>query len=576
VHDLVIRNGHIVDGTGAPAFDGDVAVSDGVITEVGAVAGPASREIDAQGLLVTPGFVDIHTHYDGQVTWDPLLSPSCWQGVTTIVMGNCGVGFAPARPDRREWLIELMEGVEDIPGTALADGITWNWESYPEYLDFLDTRPLGIDVGSQVPHGAVRAYVMGERGADNQPATDDDIATMAALVAEGIEAGALGFSTSRTIMHTAVDGRPVPGTFAAENELFGIGAVLGRLGKGVFELAPAGVLGEDLDAPEKELAWMRKLAATIGRPVCFVLAQNHGVPDDWRHLLDLCTQAVAEGADLRPQVHARTVALLLGLSTLNPFSFGPSWAEVADKPVEEQAARLADPDLRARLLAEIELNATDEILGPIVEGFMGPSHIYELGDPPDYEPRPEDSVAARAAREGVSQWAKLYDLLIEDQGRTLFYSPIQNYAAGNLDATYEMLSSPITAFGLGDGGAHSGQTCDASSTTFMLTHWARDRRRGPRLPIEVAVAKITSATADLYGLGDRGRLLPGKKADFNVIDFDRLQLRRPELVHDLPAGAKRLIQKADGYVATINAGEVVMSEGEDTGARPGRLLRGAR
>ena len=548
VHDLVIRNGHIVDGTGAPAFDGDIAITDGVITEVGSVDGRGEREIDADGRLVTPGFVDIHTHYDGQVTWDPLLSPSCWQGVTTVVMGNCGVGFAPVEPDRREWLIGLMEGVEDIPGTALHAGIQWNWVSFPEYLDYVETRPLGIDVGSQVPHGAVRGYVMGERGADNEPATAEDIEAMARIVGEGIEAGALGFSTSRTIMHMALDGRPVPGTFAAEDELFGIGEVLGRLGKGVFELAPAGVLGEDLDAPGREMAWMRKLAGHIGRPVSFVLAQNHEVPDDWRQMLDLSVAAAAEGSTVRPQVHARTVSLLLGLATLHPFMFVPSWAEVRSADVPGQVALLADPDRRARLIAEMEAMDDD----PIVKGFMNPTRMFPMEDPPDYEPSPDTSVAARAAREGVSTWELLYDLMRADEGRALFNSPIQNYAGGNLDANYEMLMSPVTSFGLGDGGAHSGQTCDASSTTFMLTHWARDRTRGPLLPLELAVQKITSATADLYGLGDRGRLLPGYKGDANVIDFDRLRLRRPELVYDLPAGARRLIQKAEGYVATVN------------------------
>lgn len=572
MHDLVIRNGHLVDGTGAPGRAADVAVTDGVITDVGDVEGPSRRTIDADGLLVTPGWVDIHTHYDGQVTWDPLLTPSSWQGVTTVVMGNCGVGFAPVAPDRHEWLIGLMEGVEDIPGSALHEGITWGWESFPEYLDRVDTVPLALDVGAQVPHGAVRAYVMGDRGADNEPATPADIEAMARIVAEGVEAGALGFSTSRTIMHMAVDGRPVPGTFAAEDELFGIGEALGRLGKGVFELAPAGALGEDLDAPDREMAWMRKLAGHIGRPVSFVLSQNHQAPEDWRRMLELCDEAAREGAAVRPQVHARTTSLLLGLSTFHPFSFVPSWAEVADLPIPEQVARLRDPGRRARLVAEMEAMADD----PIVDGFMNPRRMFLLGDPPDYEPPADASVAAMADRAGRSPWAQLYDLLLADDGRELLNSPVLNYADGNLDSTYEMLQSPVTAFGLGDGGAHAGQTCDASGTTFMLTHWARDRRRGPTIPLETAVRKITSSTAALYGLDDRGRVAPGCKGDLNLIDFDRLRLRRPELVHDLPGGARRLVQRADGYVATIVAGETVLEEGEETGARPGRLLRGSR
>jgi N-acyl-D-aspartate/D-glutamate deacylase len=573
MYDLLVRGGTIVDGTGAPAFRGDLAVTGGVITEIAAqIDGRARRVIDADGLLVTPGFVDIHTHYDGQATWDPLLTPSCWQGVTTVVMGNCGVGFAPVRAAEREWLIGLMEGVEDIPGTALHAGIRWGWESFPEYLDFLDSVPHALDIGAQVPHGAVRAYVMGARGADNEPATTEDIAAMARLVAEGLEAGALGFSTSRTIMHMAVDGRPVPGTFAAEDELFGIGDALRAVGTGVFELAPAGVMGEDLDAPEQEMAWMRRLAGRIGRPVCFALSQNHQAPDDWRRMLELAAAAATEGAAVRPQVHARTVSLLIGLTTLHPFLFVPSWQELSARPRREQVALLADPARRARLVTELTAMADD----PIVAGFMDPARMFVLGDPPDYEPPPESSVAALAAREGVSAWEKLYDLLVARDGRELLNSPVLNYADGTLDPTYEMLTRTVTAFGLGDGGAHCGQTCDASSTTFMLTHWVRDRRRGPRLPLELAVHKITGATADLYGLGDRGRLLPGCKADLNLIDFDRLRLRRPEVVHDLPGGARRLIQRADGYVATINAGEVIMAEGEDTGARPGRLLRGAR
>ncbi len=577
MHDLVIRGATVVDGTGAPAFAGDLAVAGGVIAAVGpagTVAGPARRTVDADGLLLTPGFVDMHTHYDGQATWDPLLTPSCWHGVTTVVMGNCGVGFAPVRPDRHEWLIGLMEGVEDIPGTALHEGIRWGWESFPEYLDVLASLPHAIDVGTQVPHGAVRAYVMGERGADNEPATGEDLAAMAAIVRQGMEAGALGFSTSRTIMHMAVDGRPVPGTFAAEDELFAIGEVLGELGTGVFELAPAGIMGEDLDAPAREMDWMRRLAQRIGRPVCFGLNQNHQAPDAWRALLRGAEEAQAAGIDVRPQVHARTVSLLLGLRTLHPLMYIPLWREVGRLPHDELVARLADPDVRRLAIAELEAVADD----PIVSGFMRPDRLFPVDDPPDYEPPPAHSAAAMAAARGVSPWAVVYDLLLGQGGEQLVNAPILGYAGGNLDANHEMLASPASVVGLGDGGAHAGQTCDASSTTFVLTHWVRDRRagNGARLGLEHAVRKLTAETADLYGLGDRGRLAPGFRADLNLIDLDRLRLPAPQVVHDLPAGARRLLQRAEGYVETIVAGETVMADGEDTGARPGRLVRGAR
>jgi N-acyl-D-aspartate/D-glutamate deacylase len=571
MHDLVIKGGTVVDGTGAPARTADVAITDGVITDVGHVGSAARQTIDADGALVTPGFVDIHTHYDGQITWDPLLTPSCWHGVTTVVMGNCGVGFAPVEADRHDWLIGLMEGVEDIPGAALSAGIRWGWESFPEYLDAVDAMPKAIDIGAQVPHGAVRAFVMGDRGAKNEPATPADIEAMAAIVRDGILAGALGFSTSRTLAHRAIDGEPVPGTFAAEDELFGIGRALGELGMGVFELAPAGALGEDLAAPDKEVAWMRRLAAATGRPVTFALNQNNNEPEAWRKLLAFSADAAAEGAPITPQVHGRTVSLLLGLQTFHPFNFCPSWAEIALLPWAERAARLQDPERRARLVSEAVALEDD----PIISGFMHPARIFVLGDPPDYEPPPSRSVAAIAKAEGRSQWETLYDLLLVDGGRELLNAPVLNYSDGNLDAAREMLVHPTSAFGLGDGGAHAGQTCDASTTTYMLSYWARDRAHD-RIPLETAVHKITGATAALYGLGDRGRLEPGLKGDVNIIDFERLQLHRPELVSDLPGAASRLIQRADGYLATVNGGAVTMARGEDTGARPGVLLRGAR
>src|SRR4051794_31470933 len=421
MHDLVIRGGAGVDGTGGPPPTHDVAITDGVITDVGKVKGAARETVDADGALVTPGFVDVHTHFDGQVTWDPMLTPSCWHGVTTIVMGNCGVGFAPVKPDKHAWLIGLMEGVEDIPGAALSEGIQWGWEHYPEYLDAVDRAPKMLDVGAQVPHGAVRGYVMGERGARNEPATPDDIEAMAAIVREGIAAGALGFSTSRTIVHMAIDGEPVPGTFAAEDELFGIGAVLGELGTGVFELAPAGALGEDLAAPDREMDWMRRLSAKIGRPVTFALTQNDHDPEAWRRMLDLCAQAAAEGARVRPQVAGRPVSLLLGLQTFHHFAYCPSWGPLGFLSVPERAARMRDPELRKVLLAEAQ-NAD-----PAFSKFLDPERVFPLGTPPDYEPARATSLAAQARARNCDPLEVFYDALMQDDGAALVLRPLLNY-----------------------------------------------------------------------------------------------------------------------------------------------------
>jgi N-acyl-D-aspartate/D-glutamate deacylase len=573
MHELDIRGATVVDGTGARARTDDVAIDAGVVTEVGDLHGTAAEhEIDADGLLVTPGVVDVHTHYDGQVTWDPLLTPSSWHGVTTLVMGNCGVGFAPVRPGSEEWLIQLMEGVEDIPGTALAEGITWGWESFPDYLDVLEQLPRVLDVGTQVPHGAVRAYVMGERGARNEPATPEDIAEMARIVRDGIAAGALGFSTSRTIMHRAVDGEPVPGTFAAEDELFGIGRALGDLGAGVFELAPAGVMGEDALAPEREVDWMRRLAAAIRRPVSFALLQHNQAPEQWRDLLKLAEEANAEGADLRPQVAGRPLNMLVGWQTFHPFKDRPTYVRLAELPLAERIVELRKPEVKAAILAE----KPAQLEGILQFVLTSLDRIYPMGEPPVYEPGPDTSVAAIAAREGRDDEDVLYDLMLQHDGRELLMMALLGYSHGNLEAIKDMLLHPNTALGLSDGGAHCGVICDASTPTTMLTHFVRDRSAGERIPLEVAVRKMTSDTARLYGLGDRGVLAPGYKADVNVIDFDRLNLRLPELVFDLPGGARRLVQRADGYVATVVSGEVTFREGEPTGARPGRLVRGAR
>jgi N-acyl-D-aspartate/D-glutamate deacylase len=569
MHDLVIRGGTVVDGTGAEPVTADVAISDGTVTEVGRVDGAAHQVLDADGLVVTPGFVDVHTHFDGQVTWDPLLTPSSWHGVTTVVMGNCGVGFAPVAPDRHEWLIGLMEGVEDIPGAALSDGIVWEWESYPEYLDAVARRPLALDVGSLVPHGAVRAYVMGERGAKNEAATPDDIAAMATIVREGVAAGALGFSTSRTIAHMAIDGEPVPGTFAAEDELFGIGAALGDLGTGVFELAPAGALGEDLAAPEREMAWMRRLSAAIGRPVVFVLTQNDHDPTAWHRMLELCAEAEADGAQVRPQVAGRPINLLLGLQTFHPFSYAPSWSKVGLLPLADKVAAMGDPAYRRTLVAE----AGD--MDPVMTQFLDPQRVFPMGPVPDYEPTPDTSIAAEAARRGVDPMEVYYDHLLADGGEALLMRPLLNYSDFSLDPVREMLLHPTAGWGLGDGGAHCGTTCDASTPTTMLTHWVRDRAEG-RLPLELIVRKMTLDTATLFGLGDRGTLEPGQVGDVNLVDLDRLRLLRPSMVHDLPGGARRFVQRAEGYVATVKRGAVILRDGEDQGARPGALLRGAR
>ncbi len=571
MHDLIVRGGTVVDGTGAPATVTDVAIDDGKVTKVGAVDGEAREVVDATGKLVTPGFVDVHTHYDGQVTWDPTLTPSSWHGVTTVVMGNCGVGFAPARPDKHDWLIGLMEGVEDIPGAALSAGIRWGWETFPEFLDFLDGEKLALDIATQVPHGAVRGYVMGERGARNEPATPDDIEAMAKIVREGIEAGALGVSTSRTIAHRAIDGEPVPGTFAAEDELFGLGGALAEAGAGVFELAPAGVMGEDLAASDKEMDWMRRLARETDRPVTFALIQHDLDPDQWARMLDLATEVFDEGVPIRPQVAGRPLGLLLGLQTFHPLRDRPSYREIDPLPLDEKVARLREPEVRERILAESPVR--DDRMAFI---GLGLDRIFRLGEPPDYEPLPEESVAALAEQSGRDPWELFYDLLLENDGRELLLRPLSGYSRFTHDPIREMVLHPATALGLGDGGAHVGAICDASIETYMLTHWVRDRWRGPRIPLEVVIRKMTMDTATLYGLGDRGTLEPGKKADVNVIDLDGLVLHRPEMVYDLPGGARRLLQAADGYAATIVSGETVMRDGRATGARPGRLVRGAR
>ena len=567
MHDVVIRGGTVVDGTGAPARTADVAIDGGMISEVGR-CGPGRREVDAHGLLVTPGFVDIHTHYDAQATWDPYLTPSSWHGVTTVVMGSCGVGFAPAAPDRHGWLIGLMEGVEDIPGAALTEGIRWGWESFPEYLDALAAMPRALDVGAQVPHGALRAYVMGERGANNDPATPDDVARMAALVQEALEAGALGFSTSRTLLHKSIDGVPVPGTFASEDELFGIARAMARAGHGVFQVA-----SEHARVPE-EIAWMRRLALETGLPVTFNLSQVDQAPDLWRKGLALLEAARADGARLRAQAAGRAIGILMTLDgTAHPLVPYASYQALAALPLAERVRRMSDPAWRAHLLQETPL-----ALGPF-ETFIARSfQRMFLTDPVtgavDYEPTAAQSVAAVAAARGKAPLEVALDALLAGGGTGFLYFPLFNYAEGSLDLLHEMHGNPATLMGLSDAGAHCGAICDGGMPTFMLTHWARDRARGPRLALEHVVRRQTRDTAEAFGLLDRGLLAPGYRADVNVIDFDRLALAAPVLARDLPAGGRRLLQRATGYVATLLAGEVTHEHDAPTGALPGALLRG--
>jgi N-acyl-D-amino-acid deacylase len=574
VIDLFIRNGTIVDGTGAQPVQSDVAIEGDRIVAVGPdLSATGCPEFDASGLLVTPGWVDIHTHYDGQATWDDVLAPSAWHGVTTVVMGNCGVGFAPVLPERREWLIGLMEGVEDIPGTALSEGIDWQWESFPEYLDALGRRKWAIDVGTQVAHGAVRTYVMGDRGARNEPATPADIDSMRAITRDAIAAGALGFSTSRTIAHRAIDGEPVPGTYAAEEELFGIGEALGELGAGVFELAPTGVAGEDILSPAKEVDWMRRLSAKIGRPVTFALVQVDAEPDLWRELMEMSEAATDQGADLWPQVAGRATGLLSGHhTTYCIFDVVPAYQELKARQLTatELSSALQTAEVR-RAIVEWQPDAESAI--QLAAAF---DRTFVLGDPPQYEPGPERSLSALAAATGRSPMEVAYDALLVDGGTGLLYLPILNYADGNLEPARQMLLHPRSACGLGDGGAHCGVICDASIPTFMLTHWTRDRQRGERLPLELVVRKQTRDTARLYGLHDRGTLETGMLADINIIDYDALRLDPPKVVADLPAGGSRLLQRAAGYAATIKSGVMTFVDGEDNGVRPGQLVRGPR
>jgi N-acyl-D-aspartate/D-glutamate deacylase len=561
MHDLVIRGGTVVDGTGGPVRSGDVAVDGGVITEVGDVDGKGTREIDADGAVVAPGWVDIHTHYDGQVTWDPEVTPSSWHGVTTVVMGNCGVGFAPVQPDGHDFLIELMEGVEDIPGTALHEGIDWKWESFPEYLDALDTQPRAVDIAAQVPHAALRAYVMGDRAHDD--ATPEDVAEMARLTQQALEAGAVGFTTSRTILHSSKHGL-VPGTYAPHDELLAMGDALGAAGHGVFQVV------SDHQGGEPDRVWMSELAMRTGATITYALAQAPYAPEAWRDSLADAARMNAEGMHVVPQVSCRPTGMLFGLqSSLHPFITHPTYRALADLPLAERVARMRSPEVRAALLAEEPATGN-----AIARGLMQRwAQIFPLGDPPDYEPEASASVASVAERAGRSPEDVVYDWLLERDGKALLFAPLASYVAFDHEALREMMTNPGTVLGLSDGGAHCGLICDASMPTFLLTHWVRDRSRGERLPIEQAVHLQTGRTAQVYGFTDRGVLQPGKRADINVIDLDGMRLYEPEMVFDLPAGGRRLVQRVDGYRQTLVAGEVTFEDGKPTGARPGRLVR---
>ncbi len=566
--DLVIRNGTIVDGTGGETFEGDVAISDGKIIAVGrGDAWQGKEEIDAKGLLVTPGFVDIHTHYDGQATWEDRLSPSSWHGVTTAVMGNCGVGFAPCRPADHENLIRLMEGVEDIPEVVMASGLPWNWETYPEYLDAVEKRAHDIDLVSLLPHSALRVYVMGQRGIDREAATSDDIARMVELTGEAMLAGAIGFATSRTIIHRSRDGDLIPTFGAAEAELEAIALALKKAGHGIIELATDFNYWEDVPS---EFSIYRRISELSGVPVTFGVAEMHSKPDVWREVIGLVEKANDEDVNIKVQVFPRPTGLVLGFDlSANPFCLCPTYKALSDLPFSERVVRLRDPEIRARIISEPPADHFSVLLG-FVRQF---DRMFALGEVPKYDPGPAATIAAQAAVLGVSPEALAYDILLGQEGRATLFLPFTNYAHGNLDAARALMLHRDTILGLGDGGAHYGMICDASYPTSLLTYWTRDRPTD-RLPLAWAIKQLSRDTAHFVGLRDRGVLAPGYKADLNIIDYDRLSLGPPKAIFDLPAGGRRLTQRAAGFVASIVSGTVTYREGVPTGALPGRLVRG--
>ncbi|WP_380877657.1 amidohydrolase [Sphingomonas sp. DBB INV C78] len=564
--DTIVRGGMIVDGTGNSAYSGDVAIKAGKIVAVGKDLGAARDEVDAGGRIVTPGWVDIHSHYDGQATWDPLLSPSGQHGVTTTVMGNCGVGFAPARPSDRDALITLMEGVEDIPGSALSEGLPWTWQSFPEYLDRLDEMPRVMDVAALMPHSAVRAFVMGPEESIRGVATPAETAEMSRIVREGIKAGAIGFSTSRTKLHLSADGKPVPGSFVEMEELLTLGRAVGEGGGGMLQL----VCDWSRDDPAREFAWIRRLSEETGQPLSFTLVQFDETPEHPRRLLSLLAEARAEGLPIHAGVGSRPVGMLINLeSKIHPFSDYPSYAEIAGLPLAGKLARMRDPAFRARMLAE-ESTSQNRYWRPKMQAW---SNMFPLGNPPQYEPGPERSMAAASARTGRTPQEMVYDLMTAGEGAEWLYFPMINYSEGSLEPQLEMMRDPGGVLSLADGGAHCGLICDASAPTFQITHWVQSRERGPRLGLEEAVHFQTGRTAAMWGFNDRGVIAPGKRADLNIIDLDRLKLLPPRWAADLPAGGRRLLQDAEGYDATFVAGRMTWRHGEPTGERPGRLVR---
>ena len=565
MHDLVIRHGTIVDGTGAAPYEADVAVQDGRIAAIGPNLPRGAEEINAKGKIVTPGFVDPHSHYDAQATWTSRITPSSWNGVTTTLIGNCGVGFAPCHPDQRQMLVKLMEGVEDIPEVVLTEGLPWNWHSFPDYLNALESRPFDLDVATQVPHAALRVYVMGARGLAREPATQQDSDTMARLAAEGVQAGALGFSTSRSINHKTKDGELIPTLQAEEAELTTIGRALGDINAGWLQVI------SDFDDPETEFAMLRRITAASGRKMAITILQRDAKPEEWRRITGWIADANAAGVGMLGQVLTRATGILLGFEiSQNPFFGRPSYTALANLSHADRIAALRQPEVRARILSE---SIGDETLKRRVSRW---DRIFPLNDPPDYEPAPEDSIAAMATRQGRDPADLAYDMLLENDGKAILYRPLSNYTDGNLNTVHDMLTHPATIVGLGDGGAHVGMLCDSSAITTMLTHWTRDRTRGVKFTLPWAIRRVTLDSASAIGLNDRGVVKTGYKADLNVIDYDRLALHTPRVVYDLPSGGRRLIQKAAGYEATIVSGVPVYREGEATGALPGRLVRGAK
>ena len=562
--DLIIKNGSIYDGKGSEPYQADIAISNEKIVEIGDIKGEAKKVIDAEGKIVTPGFVDIHTHYDGQVTWDPYLRPSTYHGVTTVVMGNCGVGFSPCKPDQRDWLIGLMEGVEDIPGTALHEGIDWEWESFPEYLDALDKKPLAIDVGTQIPHGAVRAYVMGERGINHEEASQEEIDTMKEIVQEAIKAGAYGFSTSRTEKHNDVDGNLTPSITAHKNELVEIAKSLGEINQGVLQ----GI--SDFYDFDSEFDIFKAMSKESGRPISITVEQQDARPEWWEQLLDGIEDAQSEGINMYGQVPPRATGILMGLTaTLNPFRFHPAYMEIADLALEERVEIMSNDEFKEKLLNDNALS-----INPLVDEIVNSySKMFKLGEPANYEPDPEMSFESLANSSNMTAQEIAYDAMLEKDGRALIYHPLFNYQTGDLSLVEKMLKHPYTISGLGDAGAHCGAISDASFPTTLVQHWSRDRSRGSKLPLETVIKMQTSETANLLGIKDRGVLEKGYKADINIIDYEGLTLHEPEIINDLPAGGRRLVQKASGYDYTIVSGEVAFIKGEATGALNGRLIR---